>query len=380
MNYRSPVRLSGVHSARGSLAFCFLVVLSLAGCGRSSQPVTNGPEFIDRDGELTVPGGSPLRTHLRVSPVALGAEAAAISFPATVDADPASVVNVLAPLTGRVIALKVDIGDYVKQGQVLAVVASGDMAQAYTDLDKANDGLQLAQKALTRARGVLSAGGAADKDLEAAQSTYNQAKAEQARARTRVLALNGTQHSTNDEMVLTAAENGVITALAIGPGAQVNDPTATLMTITNTDRVFVTANLPENDIGTVLVGAEAKISFTAYPGKIFRGRVSAMNTVLEPDTRRQKLRIVVDNRDGRLLPNMYATVFFTEPAQVAVSVPQSALLMNNDTISVLREIRPWVFERQVVRIGDETDASAQVLSGLKPGDRVVVRGGILLND
>jgi cobalt-zinc-cadmium efflux system membrane fusion protein len=77
---------------------------------------------------------------------------------------------------------------------------------------------------------------------------------------------------------------------------------------------------------------------------------------------------------------MYATVRLAAPAEGGVIVPQSALLMNHDAISVLVEVRPWAFQRRPVRIGDETETSAHVISGLQPGERVVVRGGVLLND
>jgi membrane fusion protein, heavy metal efflux system len=112
--------------------------------------------------------------------------------------------------------------------------------------------------------------------------------------------------------------------------------------------------------------------------------VSEIDALVQPDTRRQKLRIELDNPGQRLLPNMYATATFTLPAGVGASggvfVPQSALLMNNDAISVMVEVRPWVFQRRVVQIGDETDTAARVVSGLRPGERVVVKGGVLLND
>jgi cobalt-zinc-cadmium efflux system membrane fusion protein len=62
-----------------------------------------------------------------------------------------------------------------------------------------------------------------------------------------------------------------------------------------------------------------------------------------------------------------------------VLVPQSALVMNNDAISVFIEVRPWVFQRRIVQLGEETDQAARVLSGVAPGDRVVVKGAVLLN-
>lgn len=365
---------------RNYAAFCAGVLLVLAGCHKDAGDNGNGTMFTQDHGLLSVPENSPLRSHLAVQAVEGGGARQTLDLPAVIEADPHRLVNILAPLTGRVTAVNVEIGDHVKRGQILAVIASGDMAQALSDDDKARDALALARKALDRAQGVRAAGGAAEKDLEAAQSAYNQAQAEAGRAHDRLLALNGVESAKARQLVLTAPQDGVITALATAPGAQVSDPSATLMTVTNVDRVFVTANVAEGDVGKAVAGSDAAITLAAYPGQVFHGQVAAVNAMLEPDTRRQKVRIALANPDGRLLPNMYATVHLAGGPAGGVWVPQSALLMNNDSISVMREVRPYVFQRRSVRIGDETETAAHVLSGLQAGDRVVVRGGVLLND
>jgi cobalt-zinc-cadmium efflux system membrane fusion protein len=363
-----------------------MLLLALAACHRPSGGDDTAPMFTSDNGLLTVPANSPLRSHLIVQTLGGGANQVGFQAPAAVEADPARVTNILTPLTGRVLAVKVALGERVRRGQALVIIASGDLDQAEADVAKAQDAFGVAKSALIRAQGVREAGGSADKDLEGAQSAYNQAQAELARARGRLVSLNGAGGGHLNQLVLTAPQDGVVTALSVAAGAQISDPTATLMTVTNIQRVFVTANIPESDIGMVAVGADADISLTAYPGQVLHGKVSQVNAVVEPDTRRQKVRIAMANDNGRLLPNMYATVRFTNTAfasaspSTGVSAPQSALLMNNDSVSVLLEVRPWVFQRRAVRIGDEDANSAQVISGLKPGDRVVVSGGVLLND
>ena len=353
--------------------------LALVACGRNDTSTEAPAMFTADHGLLTVPRGSPLRSRLQIETLNGAAGQASVDIPASIEAEPTHVTNILAPLTGRVKSLNVTLGQRVRQGQVLAVLASGDMAQAAADDLKARDALSLATKALQRTRGLRQAGGAADKDLEAAQSAYNQSRAEAARAEERLKALGG-DHSGG--LALTAPMNGVVTVLNIGAGAQVSDPTATLMTITNTDQVFATLNIPENEAGRIQRGQRADIMLEAYPGEIFQGEVAEADPVLSSDTRRQKARIVLGNPGGRLMPGMYGTAKLALPAGPAgtVSVPQSALLMNNDAVSVLVEVHPWEFERRAVVLGDETSETARVIRGLRPGERIVVRGGILLND
>ena len=370
-------------SKLSAIACAFLIVASVAACGRKDGASDDpGPMVVSDHGLLTVPSKSPLRTHLLVEAVGGGAADHRLEAPAAVEVDPTRVANIISPLTGRVVELRVKLGERVRRGQTLAILASGDLAQANSDVVKAADAAEIAKKALDRARGVREAGGAAEKDFEAAESAYNQAAAELERAKERQKSLNGAAaHKT--ELVLAAPQDGVITALSIAPGSQVGDTTATLMTITNIERVFVTANVAEGDAGSVAIGQEAEIALTAFPGRTLHGRVTSVNALLEPDTRRRKVRIALDNRDGAALPNMYGTVALLRAVPggtSTVTVPQSALLMNNDTVSVMVEIRPWVFQRRVVQLGDETDTTVQVVSGLAAGERVVVKGGVLLND
>lgn len=366
--------------AAGTLAIALACLLG--GCSHGEPAQEAAPAFVRHGSRIEVPADSPLRQRLRIAPVELRQAPHALDFPATVEADPAHMANVLPALAGRVVALKVDLGERVERGQLLAVIDSGDLAQAYADADKARDALNLAQKTLDRARGVEQAGGAAVKDLEAAQSGVAQAQAEYRRAQTRLAALGGSADAKAGArpMQVRAPIGGTITALAIAPGMFVNDATAPLMTIANIDKLWITAQVPEDALGQVARGQAATASVPAYPGRVFRGTVASVAAVLDPDTRRDKLRIAIDNADHALKPNMYAraSVAVAQPAQVFV--PESALLMNNDRTTVFVEVAPWTFERRTVELSYDESAGARVTKGLEAGERVVVAGGVLLND
>ncbi|HTV85096.1 MAG TPA: efflux RND transporter periplasmic adaptor subunit [Dyella sp.] len=368
------------HGLRVSVAIA--VALGVAACSRgSSDDVQAPPSFTVDHGLLKVPADSPLRKELVVQPVQVRAAPHAMAFPANVEADPARTANVLPALTGKVVELKVGLGDRVNRGQLLAVVDSGDMAQANADVVKARDALDLARKALDRARGVKAAGGSAAKDLEAAQSGFNQAQAEYDRARTRLVSLSGSPDaSTARPMQVTAPISGYVTALSVAPGTYVNDPTTAMMTISNLDMVWITANVPEIDSGLIAKGQAVDATLWAYPGQVFHGSVSFVSPVLQPDTRRDLVRVAFANPDGRLKPNMFATASIDIPQPAQVFVPESALVMNNDSTTVFVEVSPWTFERRAVDLSYDESDGTRVLKGLKAGDRVVVRGGVLLND
>ena len=375
MSFRSIRNLS-------CLSASVVLVLSLTACTRgANEAAPEVPVVVVDHGRLQVPENSPLRTRLVIQPVQSRGAPHVVTFPATVEADPARTANVLPALTGKVVELKVGLGDRVTRGQLLAVIDSGDLAQAYADADKARDALGLAKKSLDRAHGVQQAGGAAVKDLEAAQSGYNQALAEYNRAQTRLVAVGGTSgaHAAR-AMNVTASVSGYVTALSVSPGMYVNDAAAAMMTIANLDTVWITANVPESEVGLVAKGQPVAATLSAYPDQVFHGRVSFVSPVLQPDTRRDMVRVAVANADGRLKPNMFANASFDIPQPAQVFVPESALLMNNDSTTVFVEVAPWTFERRTVELSYDETAGARVVKGLKVGDRVIVKGGVLLND
>ncbi|MBA2078073.1 efflux RND transporter periplasmic adaptor subunit [Rhodanobacter sp. PCA2] len=372
-----------VNILKPRVAFCTLALAGLlAGCSHGETAQETPPAFVRHGQRIEVPADSPLRQRLKIASVELRQAPHELEFPATVEADPAHMANVLPALAGRVVELHVDLGQQVQRGQLLAVIDSGDLAQAYADADKARDALNLAGKTLERARGVQQAGGTATKDLEAAQSGYVQAQAESRRAQTRLAALGGSAAAKGGArpMQVRAPIAGTITALSVAPGMYVNDATTPMMTIANIDRLWITAQVPEDALGQVARGQAATASVPAWPGRVFRGAVASVGAVLDPASRRDPVRIAIDNADHALKPGMYARagIAVAQPAQVFV--PESALLMNNDSTTVFVEVAPWMFERRAVELSYDESAGARVLKGLEAGDRVVVAGGVLLND
>src|ERR1700757_3953137 len=163
----------------GSILFAAPHGISDAARSAASEPL---PAFSRVGERLIVPPGSPLRSILALEDVTSTKIARSLVLPATVEADPSRTVKVLPPVAGRVVSLKVQLGERVTQGQELAVIDSGDLAQAYSDIEKARSVLTLTKKVLDRQMGLEKAGGAAIKDREQAQSDYNQAVAELDRA------------------------------------------------------------------------------------------------------------------------------------------------------------------------------------------------------
>lgn len=331
---------------------------------------------------VSIPDGSSLRARIEVQPAAAEPVSAALGVPGIVESDPAVTASVLAPLGGRLLELRVAPGDRVNRGQVVAVIDSPDLAQAYDDDTRAADAAALAAKNLVRQRQQLAIGAIADRDLDQARSDDNQARAELTRTRARLAALGVSPEgrARPARLEVRAPVSGSVVSVAVARGNMINDPTQPLMTIADLASVWVTALVAEQDLAVVSRGQDAEVSLNAYPGRVLRGKVSAVSDVLEPDSRREKVRIVFANPDHALKPNMFATVTLLGAPRSQVVVPTSALLMNNDRTTVFVATAPWTFKRRAVTVRLREGASAVVESGLAAGEKVVVRGGILLND
>jgi cobalt-zinc-cadmium efflux system membrane fusion protein len=340
------------------------------------------PAQVRKGDKISIPEGSALRDRLTVLPVAMQPVNDKLILPAVVESDPARTASVLPPLSGRVLQLKVALGDRVKAGQVVAVIDSPDLGQAYDDNDKAADAYALTKKTLERQQEQLKLGAAATREVDQAQSDFNQASAEYERTKARLQAIGVPLDAKERARVLTvtAPVSGSVTSLQIAQDNMINDPTQPIMTVADLSTIWVTAMVSEKDVGAVTRQEEADVNLSAYPDRTLHGKVLFVSDVIEPDSRRDKIRIAFANADYALKPNMFATVTLRAPAQARVVVPTSALLMNNDRTSVFVATAPWTFERRTVDPDLEEGDTVAINSGLQSGDRVVVKGGILLND
>jgi cobalt-zinc-cadmium efflux system membrane fusion protein len=351
----------------------------LGGAGKQAA----APELMVRQGDkIMVPEGSALRNRLSVMPAPARTVSPRLLLPAIVESDPARTSAVLTPLSGRLVALKVALGDRVKQGQVLAVIDSPDLGQAYDDDEKAADALKLTEKNLGRQEAQNKLGVASDRDLDQARSDHAQAAAEYARTQARLKMLGATLENRLSPRLLTVAApmNGSVTTLSVAPGNMINDPTQPLMTVADLSTIWVTAMVAEDDVAAVAKNQDAEVSLTAYPDKVLHGKVLFVSDVLEPDSRRNKIRIAFANADYVLKPNMFASVILSGREQTVVVLPSSALLMNNDRTTVFVATAPWTFERRTVDPLLDEGQSVAIRSGVAAGEQVLVKGGILLND
>lgn len=361
-----------------------LAAVWIAGC--SSSPAQTLPTnsanapLVREEGCVRIPEKSPLRNSLKVAACEEQSLESLITVPAVVEADPAKVIKAAPPVPGRIVQLHKHLGDAVRRGDALFTLDSAEIAQAYSDAGKARAALNLAKRNLDRLKELHAAGISPRKDLDQAENDCAQAESEAERSKARLSLLGAEPGGGNGrQYTLHSPVDGHVIELNGAQGVFWNDMNAPVMTVANLVSVWLTASVQEKDIRSLFAGQAARITLDAYDGT-FAGKVRYVGQVLDPDTRTVKVRIAIDNSSGRFRPGMFAKVILSGRAHKATVVPATALVQSGFNTRVFVEKSPWQFEMRVCKTGSQLGEKVEIVSGLKAGERIVVKEGVLLND
>lgn len=371
-----------------SVVVPFLCTALLAACA-AKQSGSDGADERSREAAelqhqgafVTVPVASPLRKRLVIGAVEPKAFARTIEAPGVIEAAPEKLVRITPPLGGRIVAMHHQLGDAVKAGEPLVTLDSPDLGSAYNEQRKAQAALMQARNELTRQKALLEEDISAKKDFEAAQLALAQAE-DDARATTDRLAQFGvtSQAASRREYTLRSPISGRVVDMRGSLGGYWNDNTTPIMTVADLSTVWLTANVSEKDLSQLFVGQPARIILNAYPDREFDRKVNYIGDLLDPDTRTVPVRVALDNRQGLLKPGMFARASFSGASHRALLIPSTALLQSGLYTRVFVEQAPFRYVSHIVNVGVSTGDHVEVTSGLKAGERIVIRGGVLLND
>lgn len=371
-----------------ALACCVAIGFALAvgGCEHASaRPPTEAPP-----GEVWLTAEEVRNAGIGVEAIDERPVGGTIRAASRIAFDDLKVAHVYSPVTGRISTIVVQQGQVVKKGETLCEIQSPDLGSADSDAAKARATLVTAEQDWRRQKELLSQHAASQRDYEASQAAYFNAKAELDRAqrKARLLGSAQTDPITQDYM-LRAPIDGEVIMRGANPGLEVQGQysggaNVELFTIGELDRVWVIADVFEEDLPRVRKGAPIAVHVLAYPQETFEGAVEWISGALDPSSRTAKVRASVVNVGGKLRPEMYATAAITVEAERKVAIRRSALLLLGEqpVVFVQTGMTPKGqvrFERRPVAV-DETIAGDYVplLGGVQLHDVVVVTGGVLL--
>ena len=375
---------------------CGVLCFAIWGCGQNeaadSRTAAPNPDNFNPD-LATIPPDSPQLAQIRTEPVEMRlVPVGAVSAPGKVEANTNRLSRVVLPVTGRITAVLVKAGDFVRQGQPLLTLESADIdgavsayQQAQAAVAQARSALAKAQVDFDRARDLFQHGAIPEKEVlnaetvkVQAQASVEQAQAAEEQARRRLEILGVSAGSFGQRVTIRAPISGKILEMSVVSGEFRNDLSSPLMVIADLSSVWVTSDVPETSIRFIRIGEPVRIELSAYPGETFGGRVTLIGDTVNPQTRTVKVRAVLPNPDGRLKPEMFGNIQLAEQTAEKPTVPASAVIAADGRNFVWRQAGKGIFQKVAITTGAQIGDRIAVLAGLHSNDRVVVDGVMLL--
>ncbi len=172
--------------------------------------------------------------------------------------------------------------------------------------------------------------------------------------------------------------SGVVIEKMVQQGQYLNTGEV-LFNIADLSRVWIEAELYENELPNIHTGQQVEIRSRSFPGELLTGRIALIYPFLDPKTRTVKVRVEMANPGLKLKPDMFVNATIKVPLAPAIVVPVSAVMDSGTRQIVWVESSPGMFEPREVNVGEKSSESIQILTGLNPGEKVAVSGAYLID-
>lgn len=278
-------------------------------------------------------------------------------YTATVEAEN---INNIAPATpNRIKKINVEVGDHVRAGQTLVELDTSNAQQLRINLDQIEREYNLAVSLLEIGAGTQQAVDQLRAQLDAARSQYD---------------------NMMENTVLTSPVTGVVTARNYDPGDMCGSmPVLTVGQLTPEVKVMI--NVSENDMNTLRQGMPVSVTFDAFPGETFSGKIARIYPTVDTATRTFGVEVRIANGAERIKPGMFARVEVNLGSKNNVVVPDRAIV--KQTGSGNKYVYVYSGGRvsyNKVELGQRLDENYELLSGIANGDTVVITGQTRLAD
>lgn len=370
-----------------------LMVLE-SGCDGTPSDVvaSKSPVAVSAPGRITLSAEESSRVGVVVQPVARSDFRTHRDFPAIVQPNQRNMAEITALVRGRVVEVYGELGQEVKGNAPLAILYSSDLGLAQSAYLKAKAKLHVAEQAFERAQFLLQEQVIGEAELQRRQAELlsNQAEANESHDRLKLLGMNDEEfrrlessRKIRSVVPIVAPFAGRIIVRKLTRG-EVVETTDNLFVIADLSEVWVQANIPEKDIPFAHSihasgDRQAEVRINAYPKEVFRGTITYVGDVLDPVTRTMQLRIELPNRDGRLKPEMFATIrLFSEAQPDQLAVPEAALQRDQGRTFVFVQRSLNEYELREVHVGESNGTVTAILGGLNEGEPVVTHGAFVL--
>ncbi|MBK6807817.1 MAG: efflux RND transporter periplasmic adaptor subunit [Sandaracinaceae bacterium] len=328
-------------------------------------------------GEVHVSAEAQERAGIRLGRAERRALRGGVAIPAEVQFEPSSTAHVSPLAPGRITAVSVALGDSVRRGQVLGVVASIDVSTARASLNQARTRLTAAEATLRRQQQLATEGIGAQRELIGAEAQVGELRAE-VQGLQRQLSVFGSGRA--GELALTSPIDGVVVAMH-GTLGETATPEQPVFIVTDPLRVFVRGNVPELEISHVTTGAAAVVRLHAFPDLVMSGSVTYVAPALDELTRSLPIRVMLETPDARLRSGLFGSIELLGGSadERPLVVPVEAIAtLDGQTVVFLVGHEPNRFEVQPVALGRRAGGLIEVRSGIEEGAELAVSGAFTL--
>jgi cobalt-zinc-cadmium efflux system membrane fusion protein len=350
-----------------------ILLLLLSSCGHEEKKANlDSPKFVLSD---------TMQKIIKIDEVTTDKVDGIVSLNGEVTYDQNNVVKVMPIVSGICQDVKVNLGDAVRQGQVLAVVKSSEAVGLQNDLVGARAAEALAKKNLEVTQSMADKGVASQRDLLQAQQELAKAESDLNRVTSQLSIIGTTSSATGSSVQLISPGNGFIVDRKLNPNQQIRSDDGTpLFTVSDLKRVWVMANVYEVDVEKVKVGDSVVVKTLAHPDNIFYGKIDLVSNALDPVAKTLQVRVVLDNPDYLLKPQMYArvAVSFKQQDRQMPNVPSEAIVFDRSRNYVVVYHAKDDLEIREVEVMDAQGKRTYITSGLKPGEKVISKSALLV--
>ena len=289
---------------------------------------------------------------------------------------PAEYAEIAAPLPGRVVKSHVHLGQEVKVGSPLFDIASSEYSEIAKEYVKSQSEMQQAERALNRVKDLYDNHVASSKEVEEAQTAYNIARGEynHALAVSKEYQINTENLIVGRPMTVKSPIHGTVLKNDIVIGEYLKEDAEAKVIVADLTKVWLKANISEKDAPLVGNIQQVDIRTVANSDSVLHGKIVYVGGMLDPDTRTLQTIIECDNRDGEMMPNMYADLTFYQVERNCIIIPKEAVLQSKEGRYVMRKVGERRYCRTYVNAQSTSDGHLIVLDGLKAGDEIITKG------
>ncbi|HET6990113.1 MAG TPA: efflux RND transporter periplasmic adaptor subunit [Bacteroidia bacterium] len=303
-----------------------------------------------------------------------------LSLTGKISFDESKVGKVFPLVGGNVIKVTVALGDYVHKGQLLATIRSTDISDLQSQYSVAQNNEAIAKKNLDIAEELYKTNVNSETQVLSVRNEYSRSQSETNRLK-QALAVYGANTENSDGLYnVYSPIEGYVVEKNVNEEMEIRSDNGTnIFTVSALNTVWVLADVYESDLSKIALGDEVEVSTLAYEGKIFKGTVGQIGNLLDPETKTMKIRIVMDNSEGLLKPEMFAVVkvHIGHPTK-SISIPSTSVLFDNNRFYVMVRKDKTNFEKREVVLGPVMGKNTYIKKGIQEGEVLVTEGSLLV--